>query len=481
MIDKHNFRRSAHFWFAVLALILPLFASSLVMAQEDSDAVAFQPSPVMRAMEVARALIEDDLGYQMRLRRWRFFEDRWNTEASGRLYGAWGIDNCVASIPIPQKRGNVIFGWTFIFTEKTGEERQARVSFDLQDSVICDEAIVPPQYAPAPAPAEAAASEGEAAPVALASSASVGGFALGGHVAGLDGAAINTMRSAGMTWIKKQVRHGISDGRDVIAQAHGQGFKVLLGALGNKNSLASDFEGYVKVFAEYVAHLARLGADAIEVWNEPNIDREWPNGQVSGASYTRLLAAAYNAIKAANPATIVISGAPAPTGFYGAAGCAAAGCNDDHFMRQMAQSGAASYLDCVGVHYNAGTSPPSSTTGANVQGWHYSWYLPSMMNVYHGAFPSKPLCFTELGYLSGEGYGGLPGGFAWAANTSLSEHAAWLGGAVSLARATGYVNMIIVWNVNFTQYGADPMAGYAIIRPGGGCPACSALAGAMGI
>lgn len=486
MIAKYNFRGSAPCWLALLALVLPLFAASLVIAQEDADDSAFQQSPVMRAMEVARALIEDDIGYQMRLRRWRFFEDRWNSEASGRLYGAWGIDNCAASIPILQKRGNVIYGWTFIFTETTGDERQARVSFDLQDSVICDEAIVPPQYAAPPQPTAVpqAADPGADAPALAAaapSAANVSGFALGGHIAGLDGTAFHVMRSAGMTWVKKQVRHGASDGRDVIAQAHANGFKVLLGALGNKNNLASNFDGYVAEFAKYVAFLAANGADAIEVWNEPNIDREWPNGRVNGASYTRLLAAAYNAIKAANPATIVISGAPAPTGFYGAAGCADAGCNDDHFMRQMAQAGASRYMDCVGVHYNAGTSPPNSTTGANVQGWHYSWYLPSMMNVYHGAFPSKPLCFTELGYLSGEGLGSLPGGFAWASNTSLSEHAAWLGGAVSLARASGFVNMIIVWNVNFTNYGADPMAGYAIIRPGGGCPACSSLRSAMGL
>ena len=103
-----------------------------------------------------------------------------------------------------------------------------------------------------------------------------------------------------------------------------------------------------------------------------------------------------------------------------------------------------------------------------------------MMSVYRGAFPSKPVCFTELGYLSGEGYGQLPTNFAWAGGTSLAEHAAWLGGAVNVARGSGYVNMIIVWNVNFKRYDTDPMAGYAIIRPGGGCPACNSLRAAMG-
>ncbi len=484
MIAKHKFNGSARFWLALLALVLPLLAASLVMAQEDSGAVAVQ-NPMMQAMGIARELVEDDIGYRMRLRRWRFYEDTWNSEASGRMYGSWGIDNCTAAIPIMEKRGDVIYGWTFIFTETSGDEHQARVSFDLQHSAICDRVQIPPQYAPPPQPtaapqtADAQAAAPAVAPAA-GSSANVSGFNLGGHVVGLDGNAVSYMRQAGMSWVKKQVTHGVSDGRDIIATAHNNGFRVVLGALGHKNQLASNFDNYVKEFAKYVGFLASQGADAIEVWNEPNIDREWPTGQVNGGSYTRLLAAAYNAIKAANPATIVISGAPSPTGYFGNAGCGASGCNDDHFLRQMAAAGAANYMDCVGIHYNSGSSPPSSTTGANVQGWHYSWYLPSMMNVYHGAFPGKPLCFTELGYLSGEGFGPLPGGFAWASTTSLAEHAAWLGGAVSLARSAGYVNMIIVWNVNFTRYDNDPMAGYAIIRPGGGCPACDTLRAAMG-
>jgi hypothetical protein len=37
------------------------------------------------------------------------------------------------------------------------------------------------------------------------------------------------------------------------------------------------------------------------------------------------------------------------------------------------------------------------------------------------------------------------------------------------------VRILIIWNINFLEYGADPMGGYAIIRPDGSCPACSAL------
>ncbi len=41
------------------------------------------------------------------------------------------------------------------------------------------------------------------------------------------------------------------------------------------------------------------------------------------------------------------------------------------------------------------------------------------------------------------------------------------------------VRLMIVFNVDFSTYGADPQAGYAIIRPDGTCPACTALAGVL--
>ena len=300
---------------------------------------------------------------------------------------------------------------------------------------------------------------------------------VGGHIKHFDDAAQAALQSAGMTWVKKQVTFGISDGKDLIEAAHAQGYKVLLGALGNKNSLASDFDGYVADFAEYVAYLAELGADAIEVWNEPNIDREWPAGRVSGANYTRLLRAAYEAIKEVNPETMVISGAPAPTGFF--AGCAYSGCDDDVFMHQMANAGAANYADCIGVHYNEGILPPTAQ-GGDPRDEYPTRYLPLMLRRVAWPFRNAgiPMCLTEIGYLSPEGFGPLPGHFAWAANTSVAEQAAWLSQALVVMSDFDDVpvELAIVWNIDFDEYGDDPQAGYAIIRPDGSCSACDAIA-----
>lgn len=124
------------------------------------------------------------------------------------------------------------------------------------------------------------------------------------------------MHIAGMSWVKYQVRYNQGDDPNPVAgiinDAHAKGFRVLLGVVGHPYQLNNG--GYFESYAAYVGGLAALGADAIEVWNEPNLDREWPNGQLDPAWYTQLLAQSYNAIKSRNGNTYVISAALAPTG-----------------------------------------------------------------------------------------------------------------------------------------------------------------------
>lgn len=309
-----------------------------------------------------------------------------------------------------------------------------------------------------------------------------GGFELGGHVDGFRYPA--QMRGAGMTWVKKQIRWSQGQGPEIaqgaIDQARSNGFKILLGVVGNPQQLGANRTQYIQDYANFLAGVARLNPDAIEVWNEPNLDREWPTGQISGANYTEMLRASYTAIKNANPNVLVISGAPAPTGAESAFPGRVV--NDDRFIRQMAAAGAANYMDCVGIHYNEGVLPPTATSGdPRGNSGFYTRYYPTMVSLYSGVFPNRPLCFTELGYLSPEGLGPLPSAFAWAANTTAQQQAEWLGQAVTQARNSGRVRLMIIWNVDFTRYDNDPMAGYAIIRPDGQCRACVIMRAAMGL
>lgn len=303
------------------------------------------------------------------------------------------------------------------------------------------------------------------------------GFELGGQTHTLANPTL--MREAGMDWVKFQHKWGPGDSPDAVAgrigHAHGNGLKVLLSIPGAATYPSSiDFNAYV----EFLRGVAALGPDAIEIWNEMNIDFEWPAGQIDPASYVNnMLRPAYQAIKSVNPNVMVISGAPAPTGFDNGTNAWA----DDRYMAGVAAAGGANYMDCIGVHHNAGATPPNATSGHPAGNNHYSWYFVPTMDMYYNAFGgSRPVCFTELGYLSGKDFGGVPSRFSWASGTTVSQHAQWLGEAVSIAGNSGKVRMVIVFNVDFTHWGDDPQAGFAMLRPDGSCPSCATLRGAMG-
>lgn len=471
--------RFTKFMGLVALIVMMLGLVSISLAQEEDD--VSNSDPVQRALAVATETVEEQEGKALTLTRWRFYQDDWSTQATWQQYGAFGIDNCASNILVFQKRSDVVFGWTFTLTDASGERYQVRVSFDLNDAVVCDEVAEPA----APTTTTTTNEDGEVVevnlPDAVVGTANVEGFALGGHVEGLTPQAVDLMRSAGMTWVKKQlpIEAGVGKGIEFINSAQENGFKILLGVVADKDALAADFDGHVAAFSNFVGELAAAGADAIEVHNEPNIDREWPLGQINGANYVAMLAPAYNAIKAANPNTIVISGAPAPTGFAGDAGCIPQLCNDDVFMQQMAAAGASNYMDCVGLHYNEGIVSPGTFSG-DPRGEYPTYYFSSMLNRGYSLFGGTKVCFTELGYLSAEGMGAaIPPAFAWAANTTLAQHATWVAEAAAASAQSGNVAIMIVWNVNFSRWDSDPMGGYAMLRPDGSCPSCQTLGAVM--
>ncbi len=384
-----------------------------------------------------------------------------------------GIDDCVKNVASPRQ---LFFGWRFIITGMDGHQYEGRSSFDHTIVTACDTVTA--------AAAPTAAASGGNLPPPVAGSAAGGSFELGGQFLQLNANTVGLMKRAGMTWAKTQVRYELGqDGGSVagiVSAAHSNGFKILISVLGDQTQMG-DFNGYLSSYSGFVAGVAGAGADAIEVWNEPNIDREWPGSSINGANYTQLLAAAYNAIKAKNPSVMVISAAPSPTGFFGTAGCGSGGCNDDVFMQQMAQAGAANYMDCVGLHYNEGIVPPTQSSG-DPRGDNYpTRYFSTMLARGYNPFGGKPVCFTELGYLSGQGFNqAIPANFAWADNTTVAEQASWLAGAATAAAQSGHVRLMVVFNVDFPSFtDNDPQGGYAMLRPDGTCPACDALGAVM--
>jgi len=310
-----------------------------------------------------------------------------------------------------------------------------------------------------------------------------GSFELGGQV--INFSRPDLMLYSGMWWVKRQSKYSLGDDpggvKWMIDQAHGAGFKILLSIPGEHPEQVLT-PGFFDQYAGFLAGVASLGADGIEVWNEMNLNGwEWPAGQISAASYVQMLAKAYAAIKAANPNVLVVSGAPSPTGYYGGS-CTPNGCDDAPYLTQMVQAGALNYADCVGIHYNEGILSPDATSGdPRGNSSFYTRYYWGMVNTYWSIIGgARKLCFTELGYLSGEGWGPLPPNFAWAGSVTVADQAAWLARAAQLSRDSGKVRLMIIWNVDSTQWGDDPQAGYAMIRRDGSCPACDQLHATIG-
>jgi hypothetical protein len=298
-------------------------------------------------------------------------------------------------------------------------------------------------------------------------------FGYGGQVDTLDSEAIDAMQRANMAWVKFQVRYRQGDTIDSMKPqidiAHANGFRVLLNVVGMPDELHA--ENYFDSYGRFVGALAGYGADAIEIWNEPNLDREWLRGEIDPAHYTKLLNAAYVLIKENNPNTFVITAGLAPTGAEMAFPSQVM--NDDNYLRGMVEAGALNYADCIGVHYVEGVVPPWQSH-SDPRDDYYTRYYQSMVDTYQAITLNQiPLCFTELGYLTPDNLDEpLPPYFAWAEETSLAEQALWLDAAIQMAAESEQVRILIVWNMNHQD---EDSAGFSLIRPDGTCPACAVL------
>jgi beta propeller repeat protein len=112
---------------------------------------------------------------------------------------------------------------------------------------------------------------------------------------------------------------------------------------------------------------------AVEIWNEPNLHKEWGNQPVTrqqAAEYVRLLRIAYEAAKRADPNVMVVSGSLSPTGWNDDTARP-----DDVYLHWMYEAGAASWFDALGLH-GAGYGSAPETTPMSVDRYpHPSFYF----------------------------------------------------------------------------------------------------------
>jgi hypothetical protein len=100
-----------------------------------------------------------------------------------------------------------------------------------------------------------------------------------------------------------------------------------------------------KDYVEELAERYRGKIQAYEIWNEPNITREWGGAPPDPVAYTELLRVSYEAIKKVDPNALVISAGLSPTTEQ-----TDRAIPDSVFLRGMYQAGAGAYFDALGVH-----------------------------------------------------------------------------------------------------------------------------------
>ena len=312
--------------------------------------------------------------------------------------------------------------------------------------------------------------------------------------------------SLGLGWVKQQLRWADFEstpgevdwsGFDaVVDEANRRDLKVMFSVVDapdwSRSYTDQNPEGgppdNLELVADFMGRLVdryKGRVHAIEVWNEQNLDREWDTaGGVDAERYVEMLRLSYQAIKSRDPNIIVLSGALSPT-----AGRQTDANNPDRviwmddfdYMDRMVELGALNYCDCVGAHHNGINMPPNvawdegyDDPSANFRGPfdnpHHSWSFRSTLWGYHdriaAAGSSKPLCVTEFGWATAEGFEGYPTGFEFALDNTLEEQAAWGVEAFQLMRDWGFVRLAFLWNLNYSQLGwgpRDPNAPYALI------------------
>lgn len=185
---------------------------------------------------------------------------------------------------------------------------------------------------------------------------------------------LQLVQDAGFRWVKQEFAWREIEGSGkgvfdwartdrVMDQIDAHGLKVIA-RLGVQPQWAGG--GYPEVgppdnlqdiadFAAAVAERYKGRIDAYQIWNEPNLSREWGNRPPNAAEYTKMLKVTYEAIKAVDPYPIIISAGMAPTTR-----------NDDvarpdiYYIQEMYDAGAKPYFDALGAHAPGYVSPPET-------------------------------------------------------------------------------------------------------------------------
>jgi hypothetical protein len=179
------------------------------------------------------------------------------------------------------------------------------------------------------------------------------------------------VQDAGFTWVKQRLAwidvegggpgHYVWAGSDRIVEEAEQADVNLIFRVDHPPAWAvSDAAQAVPVdlvafgaFCEALATRYRGRVQGYQIWNEPNLAREWEGRPPDPTGYVALLRTCYRAIKRADPDTLVISAGLSPTGSDPPDAIP-----DVAYLEAMYAAGAAPYFDLLGLNAPGYKAPP---------------------------------------------------------------------------------------------------------------------------
>jgi hypothetical protein len=215
---------------------------------------------------------------------------------------------------------------------------------------------------------------------------------------------------------------------------------------------------------------------AYELWNEPNLAREWRGDTLDPARFVALVAEGSDGVGAGDPEALVISGAPAVTGINDGATAV----NDRVFLEGMLEAGLAHHVDAVGAHPYGYANPPEEsvqdeTHAASTHNDHPTFFFLDTLEEYHrilkeGGLEDREIWVTEFGWPSPEGIGEMDlTGWEYGREVSESEQAEYVVRAFHMADERPWVGPMFLWNLNLAViWGPDnSFSAYSLLRPDG--------------
>ena len=182
---------------------------------------------------------------------------------------------------------------------------------------------------------------------------------------------LGLVRDGGFTWVKQWFAWRDIEGRGkgqydwsaadrIVDGAEEFGLK-LIARVDHEPQWAGPPPGSSSDFVDFLTAMAtryRGRIQAYQIWNEPNLAREWGDKPPNATEYTQMLKMAYQAIKKADPNALVISAGMAPTSELSQRAVP-----DTRFIQSMYDAGAQPYFDLLGAHGAGYKAPPEMDPG----------------------------------------------------------------------------------------------------------------------